>query len=465
MRSTRLAVITGLLITALISAGFLHANADQFIMTNGDRISGEFIGYSESRAHILTPHSGLIQIDGKQIQEVLIDRTVAIELISGERIIGRIASGKEGKLVIDSVILGKRILDFAIISNVQALLSQENDQEKPSATDHHASPEILAGNGMESFQMHRLAGQQLNVRGKGTESSTEESPPRVTQSDETVKPKKIGQKPPDEEDIRKIFLRQSSVLLQPRQMEFEIGISYKHNQSTSPFYIEKFRQFDVPLTFRVGINDRIAGYVSMAASLIRKEHYSSFESIKHKKSGIGDTTAGLNFEIFRETAHWPEIISTLSFQAPTGGSPQEEDGGISIGTGHWAGTIGVQFIKTTDPVVLFWGLHYTHDFAAHHYFYDSIHKVQPGETFGYNFGFGFAVNEDISLSVQVLGSYQCETEIDGMKISGSSVEPVALRSALSYRFSKSTYIEPFMEAGLNNDQTDFIIGVSATHKF
>jgi hypothetical protein len=75
------------------------------------------------------------------------------------------------------------------------------------------------------------------------------------------------------------------------------------------------------------------------------------------------------------------------------------------------------------------------------------------------------VNEDISLSVQVLGSYQCETEIDGMKISGSSVEPVALRSALSYRFSKSTYIEPFMEAGLNNDQTDFIIGVSATHKF
>ncbi len=163
-------------------------------------------------------------------------------------------------------------------------------------------------------------------------------------------------------------------------------------------------------------------------------------STKKDKFGIGDATGGLNFEIFREKARWPEIITTFRIMAPTGDQPQE--GGLSLGSGHWAGTVGLQFIKTTDPIVLFWGFQYTHQFAARHFYIDGSHNVQPGETIGYNFGFGFAVNENVSLSSQVSGSYQWETQSDGTTVSGSSTEPVSLRAALTYRISKKSYIEP-----------------------
>ena len=104
-------------------------------------------------------------------------------------------------------------------------------------------------------------------------------------------------------------------------------------------------------------------------------------------------------------------------------------------------------------------------FAARHFYNDGSHNVQPGETIGYNFGFGFAVNENVSLSSQVSGSYQWETQSDGTTVSGSSSEPVSLRAALTYRISKKSYIEPSVTIGFNNDTPNFVIGLSATRRF
>jgi hypothetical protein len=96
---------------------------------------------------------------------------------------------------------------------------------------------------------------------------------------------------------------------------------------------------------------------------------------------------------------------------------------------------------------------------------DDVHTVKPGEMAGYNFGFGFAVNESISLSAQILGSYQSASKADGAKVFGSSSEPVSLRSALTYRYSKGTYIEPSVVIGLDDDTPDFAFGISLTHRF
>ena len=164
--------------------------------------------------------------------------------------------------------------------------------------------------------------------------------------------------------------------------------------------------------------------------------------------------------MLEETAFWPDLISAISIRAPTGGTPGEQ--GISTGSGHWAGTLGLHFIKTVDPIVLFWGIRYTHEFPAMHFLNDGVYNVQPGESMDYNFGFGFAVNDKVSLSTQVSGEYQWEIQADDREIPGSSSEPVSLRQALTFRASRKTFIEPSLNIGLNDNTPDFIIGISVT---
>jgi hypothetical protein len=92
---------------------------------------------------------------------------------------------------------------------------------------------------------------------------------------------------------------------------------------------------------------------------------------------------------------------------------------------------------------------------ARYFVNDAVQSVDPGETAGYNFGFGFAVNEDISLSAQITGSYQSNARASGKDIFGSSREPVSLRSALTYRCSPKIYLEPSVTIGLDGRDRRF----------
>lgn len=285
-----------------------------------------------------------------------------------------------------------------------------------------------------------------------TEKSTEPSSQTIS----------IGQKP-DEEDIRRIFLRQSSVLLKTGEKEIELGFNYLGNQLSATIYNARLRQFQVPVALRIGISPRLESFVSVSLTHAKQEFYFADEYYSQKTSGIGDTSAGVNYEIYRETVYCPDIIMSLSVRAPTGEKPDED--GLSTGSGHWAGSLGLQFIKTSDPVVLFWGFRYVHEFPATHFFNDGIYKVQTGETIDYNFGFGFAVNNKVSLGTQVSGSYQGETRADGIDIPGTSGEPLSLRSALTYSVSRKMFIEPSLTIGLNNDTADFVVGLAASRRF
>jgi hypothetical protein len=280
---------------------------------------------------------------------------------------------------------------------------------------------------------------------------------------EAQKPKPIGQKPEDEVDIRKIFLRQSTVLLRPGQLEVEASINYLNNQAVSPILNARFRQLHIPLSARIGLFNRAEGYLTVPVVYAHRTMSFADSGISHQESGIGDISAGLNYEIMRETAKWPDIIASARVGIPTGSKPNEL--GLSLGSGHWASSFGVQFIKTADPVALFWGINYTRQFEARYFFNDDYHSVNPGEMVGYNFGFGFAANENVSLSAQIAGYYQSGAEADGVKAFGSSSEPASFRSALTYRYSRRTYIEPSVVIGLDDDAADFAIGVSLTHRF
>jgi hypothetical protein len=427
------------LLIGLFSAGTPQALADQVYLTNGDRISGKIIALSRNIVEIDTAHSGIIRIARTYIERLSTEDPVVVELVSGERVIGRISAAEPKMAQICSPVLGELRFPFDAIAGIGPILSVSPTPESKVPGQKKEAPVQLS-----------------EVQGKGTG-------PQSPGSTETSKPRSIGQKPEDEEDIRKIFLRQSTVLLRPGQVEVEAAFSYSHTQSISSILNARFRQFQIPLSTRVGLFNRVEGYVTVPAAYAHRELAFSDNAVSNKKLGVGDATAGFNYEMARETARRPDIITSFAFGASTGSKPNEQ--GLSLGSGHWAGTAGLQFIKTVDPVAIFWGISYAHQFGARYFLNDAVHAIRPGEIAGYNFGFGFAVNENTSLSTQLSGSYESAARADGSSVFGSSREPVTVRSALTYRYSRGTYIEPSVAIGLNSDSPNFILGIFLTHRF
>jgi hypothetical protein len=416
------------LFIGFLPSGQPQAYADQLVLDNGDRISGKLISLTRDSIRIESTYLGIIQIERKRLVQMSTDNAVVVDLVSGERIIGQLAAAEEKTTLVRSSVLGERLLPLDAIDSI---------------------------NGGPPLQLSMVVG-----KGSG---SPQDSASQSSGASDTQKVKPIGQKPEDAEDIRKIFLRQSAVLLAPGQFEVEAAASYLRNQSLSAILNTKIRQFQIPLAARIGLFNRAEGYVTVPIGYVRQDLAFADSSISHKKSGVGDVTAGFNYEIAQEGARRPDVIASFNYGAATGSKPNEF--GLSLGSGHKAVTFGVQFIKSSDPVALFWGINYTQQFEAQYFLNDAVRNVRPGEAAGYNFGFGFAVNDNISFSAQLAGSYQSVTKADGVKVFGTSNEPVSLRSALTFRYSKRTYIEPSVSIGLDDETPDFILGFSLTHRF
>jgi hypothetical protein len=432
--------IAFILFIGYLIASTCPACADQVILTYGDRISGHIISISKDAVRIDSPASGTIEIRRKYVDQLSTDEPRIVDLISGERVIGRLIAAEGKTLIIHSSILGERRISLNAIDTVRETV--EPSDESAMSTDE--SPPSLA---------------QIQGRGIGSQVR----PNQASNPAPGQEPKPIGQKPEDVGDIRKIFLRQSAVLLHPRQVEVEGAFTYQHTQASATILNAKFRQFQIPLNLRVGLFNRGEAFVTVPPAYAQRGLAFADSVISHEEFGIGDVTAGLNYELACETAARPDVIASVALGFPTGSKPNEQ--GLSLGTGHWMTTVGLQFIKISDPIALFGGISYAHQYQARYFLDDAVHNVDPGEIAGYNFGFGFAVNENISLSAQVTGSYQSDARADGKKILGSSREPGSLRSALTYRYSSGTYVEPSITIGLDQDTPDFAIGFSLTHRF
>jgi len=420
------AILSLLLLTGFLAVRPAPAYADQVLLANGDRVSGRILSVSREIVRIETAASGIVDIQRRYVEQLATDEPRVVDLVSGERVVGQLATAEQKIVIIRSSLLGDRQVPLDAIDTINVVQPREASNR----------PGSLA---------------QVQGRGAGA------SPPQAQQ------PGPIGQKPEDVGDIRKLFLRQTTVLLRPGQLEAEAAFSYQNTQVVSTLVNARFRQFEIPLAIRVGLFDRAEGFLTIPAAYLRRDLGFAGSGASNSESGFGDVTAGLNYELAQEAARRPDIIASISVGGPSGSKPNEQ--GLSLGAGNWSATGGVQFIKTADPVALFWGASYTHGFRARYFLGDAVHDVDPGETVSYNFGFGFAVNGDISLSTQMRASYQFDAEADGQKIFGSSREPTSFRSALTYRYSKATYIEPSVTVGLDRDTPDFALGLSLTYRF
>jgi hypothetical protein len=222
------------------------------------------------------------------------------------------------------------------------------------------------------------------------------------------------------------------------------------------------RDLRVPVSLRFGLADRLEGYISSSVAYGHVERTDLDETSRASEFGFGDIATGIKFNLIDEAENQPNIILSIGISAPLGDDPYDQEfNEVSLGSGHWSATGGLTIVKSSDPVVLFGSLDYTHTFKRTVLGQD----VLPGGAIGYNLGFGFAINENLTLSSQFQGTYKWDTEVDSSVLSGSSQEPMSVRFGITYRLGSGQFIEPSVLFGLNNDSSDVSVGVMFTRKF
>lgn len=270
--------------------------------------------------------------------------------------------------------------------------------------------------------------------------------------------------------------RENSVTLKPRHFE----ISTEADYSRANGLLQTDRAFSSATSMRLGILDWLEGSVTIPAfTSSRTRGIGPFRTQTKEVSGLGDVLLQANARLHEQTAETPGIVLSLGTLLPTGPHPYDfatyqpnpslrgynpnptDRNAAYLSRGAWGLATNLQFYKTVDPVILFFG-------AGLRYFFPqevSAHTVQGGPIYSYNMGFSFALSEKSTLGFQLSGSYESRLSVDRRLVPQSEVEPVSVRISLIQRIFSATWIEPSFGAGLTQDAPNLDIGLGIRHRF
>jgi hypothetical protein len=270
---------------------------------------------------------------------------------------------------------------------------------------------------------------------------------------QTAPPETIGEEP--DNDISHLFVRESEVLLAPREVQLIFGVNYSTEEDITNLRKTRHRTVSLPIGISVGITRDLESYISIPL-VYRESEYTSFgEGEKNENEGLGDIIMGFSYRLLSETVEHPSMTASLKIQAPT--DDNDDNNAVeSLGTssGYWGVSSSVSFTKSIDPAVMFLSFGFNYLFEEEKYGLD----LKPGNTYFYSFGTGLSINSAISLSGRVSGSYSEELEVNGQKRVGSNNEPVSFVLTTIYRINKKLSMETFLDFGLNEDANNTSFG-------
>ncbi len=294
-------------------------------------------------------------------------------------------------------------------------------------------------------------------------------------------PEAIGVPPPRPQPQ---FLRDTSVLLDPGEYQFEYGVSYTTNSQTTAIGINVndntlvtslktlTRTASVPIEFRVGCRNDTQAFVSLPFGYNLQQISIANTADSSDGIGIGDLTFGCTRVLRKPQPEKFTILGNLSASAPTGLaqlSSIQQVPGVALGSGYWTLSGGMVFIKTIDPIAAYVGLNYVNTFES------TINNLdlQPGNIFSYRFGVGYAINSRVTVSSSFNGAYISELEVGRQLLPGSAREPLTVRLAATILSKGPSLVgqskgrrrttEPFIAMGITDAAPDTNFGVKWTY--
>lgn len=294
-------------------------------------------------------------------------------------------------------------------------------------------------------------------------------------------PSAIGVPPPRPQPQ---FLRDTSVLLDPGEYQFEYGWSYTTNLQTTAIGLNLnentvvtslrtlTRTATVPVELRFGCRNDTQTFVSLPFGYNLQQISVANTADSSDGVGIGDLSFGFTRVLRKPQPERFTILGSLTASAPTGLaqlSNIQQVPGVALGSGFWTLSGGMVFIRTIDPIAAFIGLNYTNTFETTL----SNLDLEPGNIFSYRFGIGYAINSRVTISSSFNGAYISELEVGGRLIPGSAREPLTVRLAATILSKgpslagsskgKRKTTEPFIAMGITDAAPDTSFGVRWTY--
>lgn len=335
-----------------------------------------------------------------------------------------------------------------------------------------------------------------------------------------AEPVQVGQAPGDGDAARRereraLVVNEHAPLFD-RKLTFDAGYSYSYYDrrqlALSGFLAldaiflgtinldqTKATLMTVDLSGRYGVTDRfsleatvpyvyrdtrfVSGGAGGAANTVSEVHLRS--------NGVGDASLALYYQWVKESARWPDIVTSFRVRAPTGRDPfglkliQPDTGNDNLnvpedlptGTGLWNATVNVSALRTYDPVILFGNLGFTWNRSDE---FDDISpvlnqvvpaRVSLGNTVLLSGGVAIALNDRSAVSFSVAGAFSAAThtkapgQAEQVRVPGSSSNSTTLNIGASYALPSGWTLNGQLAAGLTPDAPNFVFALRASHSF
>lgn len=220
------------------------------------------------------------------------------------------------------------------------------------------------------------------------------------------------------------------------------------------------------ITARYGLTNRLelqvyAPYVfrddSSAATALQVDE-SQERVFNADGNNLGDVQFGLRYQFNMPVGGGPIFIGGLQAKSDTGKDPfhvpSDSNGNaleLPTGTGFWGIQPSLSVIFPSDPVVFFGSVNYMYNFERSYLGAD----WKPGDTYGFNLGMGFSMNENTSFSIGYGHTIVDRTERNGVVLSNSQSTTLgSLLFGASYKFSSKANLNFSLEAGLTEAAPD-----------
>lgn len=261
------------------------------------------------------------------------------------------------------------------------------------------------------------------------------------------------------------IFRDNAPTLQANKLEIAIEGSYLRNSA----FLQTDRLFQGSLSARYGLSN---GFEVGATALYYASGRQTLANYQGADS-VGDVQLQVSKQLWSPTDYYPGASASVGVILPTGRHPYKTLGNTTAGLpadprdplaslmssrGHWATTGNLQFFKTFDPLIVFFGIGYDYALAR------TIEgfSIQPSPKLNFNAGFSFALSEHSTLGFQYAASIEGPLKIDKRDIAGLGLvsEAARARFLLVQRLQQDLYLEPSVTLGLTKDTPNVIVGAT-----
>ncbi|WP_310447321.1 hypothetical protein [Thiobacillus sp.] len=193
-------------------------------------------------------------------------------------------------------------------------------------------------------------------------------------------------------------------------------------------------------------------------------------------NGIGDIELAARYQLNAPRDDGAFYIAGLRFKSRTGKDVYEVEYDplfnlpteLATGSGFYSLQPSLSGVLPSDPVVFFGGLNYTWNIKRdvnEMVGTEFIGEVDPGDSFGLNFGMGLSLNERSSFSVSYEHTWIEKSTFEGIANQGLDVQLGTLQTTFAYRLNKTTNLNLTIGAGLTEDTPDTTMTLRLPMKF